>query len=429
MKMFRIVLISSVSAWMAASLLAQTDGGSSSPLYVAKQAFNNATTDALSQMSPIQRISLINNIERELRKSAKNLSEEVYLAELTGLADMYWESRAYEQATQRYREVALSKPDSLYAANAYMMSGAIAYGNQMQPEKAIPDLRKSVSILKRLNDGQNSFNRDELTARAVSTLGDVYLVTGRKAEALSEYEYLLSNENVVAAAEESIIINANIESARILSGSGQYDEAMVYYKALEPLVRDSNLPVNIRVGLSLESWDAHSRSGMTKNELIFFLEELWMSERENQEFPVLYLGNNLCLLYFFSEDQSQNSKFAAMAQELIEKAESIRQAYNDRLSSDKFATIQSIVHQTKLMLAQRKLNQNELRKFQEWANERIEEEKKNPNKVFKPFVPVRFPKQVVVSLLEMHDKHIGSQILTAGKRKAPTDAVSVLEGK
>ena len=429
MNILRNVLTCLVSTWLAASLSAQTDGGSSSPLDVAKQAFNNATTGALSQISPIQRISLINQIERELRKSAENLSEEAYLAELTGLADMYWQNRAYEQATQRYREVALSKPDSLYAANAYLMSGAIAYGNQRQPEKAIPDLRKSVSILKHLNDGTTSFRRDELTARAASTLGDVYMVTGRKSEALREYEYLLSNENVVSAAEESIIINANIESARILSANGQYDEAMAYYKTLEPLVRASNLPANIRVGLSLESWDAHSRSGMTKDDLIFFLEELWMSERENREFPVLYLGNNLCLLYFFSEDQTQKSKFVAMAEELIEKAKAIRVAYSDRLSPDNLATIQSIVHQTKLMLAQRKLSKSELREFQEWVDERIEEEKKNPNKVFKPFVPVRFPKQVVVSLLEMHDKHIGSQISIAGKREAPADAVSVLEGK
>lgn len=429
MKYFSTVCFFLVSVLMTVTSFAQSDVGSSNPFNLAKQAFSNAATDALSQISPIQRISLINQIEQELRRSAADLTEEDYLSEMTQLAELYWQNRAYDRATDTYQEVAKIRPESLYAANAYMMSGAIAYGNRMTPEKALPDLRKSVAILKRLNDGQALFRRDEVTARAVSMLGDVYLVTDRKSEALKEYEYLLASQNVLAAADESVIINANIESARILSAEGRYDEAMVYYKTLEPLVRDSNLPAKIRIGLSLESWDAHSQSGMTKNELIFYLEELWMSERESEEFPVLYLGNNLSLLYFFSEDQEQKSKFPSMAQELIEKADKIKDAQKDSLSRDNLKTIRSIVHQTKLMAAERNLAKSEQREFQKWVNERVEEEEKNPNKVFTPFVPVRFPKQVVMRLLEFHEKHVGSRTSPKSNRRAPAEAVSVLDGK
>lgn len=380
------------------------DRGTNDPIVLAKQALSNQLDKASSTLTDVQRVSVLKMYERQLRKDRKQLSDAVFLDELGNVASLYWKNRAYQEATETFGEIARDNPGTVPAANAYLMMGWIEYGNRRKPEGAVDSLEKAVATLKQL-PSQGNFGRNELAARALSTLGDVYMIVGRDEDAAKQYQFLLDHQEIVDAAESSALINANVEWARILARQGRIGESIARYQRVDELVKNSDLSAGMRIAFSLESWRVQSRSKMSEQEIIFFLEELWFGERGNDDMQILYLGNNLAIYYFFSKAKEQNGKFMSFSNEFLARSDEISKAIGKSFTKDNRDSFDSIVQQTLLMRTHAFEAGNNRKKVKE-STTQFTEQFPDTAVRFKPFVPTRFPKKVASTFVDLHKKHI-----------------------
>ncbi|MGB7346606.1 MAG: tetratricopeptide repeat protein, partial [Pirellulaceae bacterium] len=233
------------------------DSGSSDPLILLKQAVSNQLNKAVEDnLTQVQKTGLLRAYEKQLKMAGKTDASAEYWNGLTELAEMYWQQRELDEAIRIYTEIIAAKPNEIVEANAYLMQGWIEYGNRGNPSKSIPFLEKAVEIAK--SAPKDNFSRNELAARAISTLGDVYNITGEEEKAAAQFEYLLANTEIGEAAEPVAMVNANVELARIFLQQGKLKEAGEQYASLEQRLKSSDLPANLKINLSLEAWRGQS---------------------------------------------------------------------------------------------------------------------------------------------------------------------------
>ena len=383
---------------------------SSGILLKLKQDFYNKIDNSISSLDPIQRLSLIQFYEKELDKAFNTIERTDYLEEKLNIANRYWEYRDFDGALSAYEKITTLEPKSRYAAKAFMMRGWIRYGNLRDPKLAIVELEKSAEILEALRNvpvGEvHDYQVNEIAGQVLSTLGDVYFIEGRKDESIKVFEFLLSQHDVIAAAEENLLVNAHSKLARQLLEKGDQTSALKHFEKLDKLVQNSTrLTAGMKISIAMERMRAMSKT-MSEKELLQFLEEIWIVHRDNVCVETLRVGNALVLSYYFSKENDIRKKYNSFNQEFQEFQKKLRK--EDILKVEHWIVVYRVCQQTLLLEAHHYEKQGQNKKVAT-VKEELEktwEEKRNKGVEgdFEVVVPTTFSIQVAEKIMSFRNK-------------------------
>lgn len=209
------------------------DPGSGNPANRIGQAVANGLLDGFEKLSPAQRVSLIRKHELSLEKRRLTIPETEYWAEVREIGGLYWQARGYEEASRVFLSIAEARPDSLMAADAWMMLGAVSGSNGSDFRGAVAPLEKAIGILEALPDDQQSFERDALLARSLCYLGLCFELTERPDQAADQYRKFLENPAAVAAADRNNELSISSSLAQIRFRQERFEESSALLRRVD----------------------------------------------------------------------------------------------------------------------------------------------------------------------------------------------------
>lgn len=322
------------------------DQGATGILVEARAELDRAIRDATGRLSPEQKKGAMKIFEQELFKSRKKFGDDQFYQELVGLSDSYWETRDFDDSIRLALYVTDNNPKSIYSAKAWFRIGLIYYGNKVQPAKAIEFYEKSLSVLEELKL-EDDLVAGNLRSQALSTLGDLYWITGDTAKASETFEKFLSDEKLAKFAEPESLLNANLMLGRILARAGEAEKAIERLRKAAELCQKGNTGLDFQVSCQMEYARALGRKEGRKSQFEELL-KIWKNKKYVHTPNIIRCGNELVLISFFDAKELEDGEFTKISDEVPMRAEKILKA-NESLAPSSFEFLQNIPTQAVLL--------------------------------------------------------------------------------
>lgn len=304
----------------AAALLGASILGASLQAQESSSSSDNGATDLLSRVrsqttnllqtindfpTPELQLQALANYELELdqRVDRRELTAAALASERSQLARRYWKLRDYASAARLDYSIIDSTGNSKEAANAWFMLGMMQYGNLGDPKGAMEPFQNAREMLRKL-DGTDPEVAD-LRAKVLGHTGDLLFVLARDQEAISCFDELVQDPQLLAATDSNGRLNANLQLARLNERLGnlelarQYQDAAYEFATKSP---DSAPTFVLSLGLerTRKSWPNPDDPRRIKE-----LERLWNDPRFAKQPEIFPIGTELTCHYFFARATPQ----------------------------------------------------------------------------------------------------------------------------
>jgi hypothetical protein len=255
-------------------------------------------------------------------------------ARLYAVALTHWERRSYEDEL-RVLDIAIEQaPDSYAAAQAWLLKGETHLGNLVDPGTSIQSFREADRILESVLAQPGLLTpearRDicKKRSQALASLGLAAMSSGDHELEEWSYQTIATSDELCQALEPTQLFE--VYQRLLMRAADRNDEsrARELGERLRGLANDENLSPVLSLSLRYRSV-VDSFQDPFSAERIALLERIWKDKRFAGLDPILQVGGDLELVYWFAEPPKRDD-FLRVAQEFQKRAEALGARHGDR---------------------------------------------------------------------------------------------------